>query len=134
MRLWTLLKTTSAYRLEELIPTARRPKVLTMLLALARQKAVHANASDAERLRLALESLGPVFIKFGQLLSTRRDLLPDDFADQLARLQDQVPPIDPDIAIRVIEAYLGRALSIFSRALTGSRSPPHRLPRCTAPN
>jgi len=116
MRLWTLLKTASAYRLEELIPAARRPKVLTMLLALARQKAVHANASDAERLRLALESLGPVFIKFGQLLSTRRDLLPDDFADQLARLQDQVPPIDPDIAIRVIEASLGASIiDLFAR-------------------
>ena len=46
-----------------------------------------------ERLRLALESLGPVFVKFGQLLSVRRDLIPEDLADELARLQDNVPPV-----------------------------------------
>lgn len=46
----------------------------------------------AERLRLALEALGPIFVKFGQLLSTRRDLIPADIADELAKLQDQVPP------------------------------------------
>ena len=45
-----------------------------------------------ERLRLALEALGPIFVKFGQMLSTRRDLLPQDIADELAKLQDQVPP------------------------------------------
>ena len=44
------------------------------------------------RLRLALEKLGPIFVKFGQMLSTRRDLLPQDVADELAKLQDQVPP------------------------------------------
>ena len=46
----------------------------------------------AVRLRLALESLGPIFVKFGQVLSTRRDLLPPDIADELAMLQDRVPP------------------------------------------
>lgn len=116
MRLWTLLKTASAYRLDALVPASRRPKIVTILLALARQKAVHADASDAERLRLALESLGPVFIKFGQLLSTRRDLLPEAFADQLARLQDQVPPIESDVAIRVIESSLGASVTeLFAR-------------------
>jgi len=49
-------------------------------------------ASRAERLRLALEELGPIFVKFGQALSTRRDLLPVDIADELAKLQDRVPP------------------------------------------
>ena len=65
---------------------------------------------DAARLREALESLGPVFVKFGQILSTRRDLLPLDYADELAKLQDQVPPFSSDIAIARIEASLGGAI------------------------
>jgi ubiquinone biosynthesis protein len=59
----------------------------------------------AERLRLALESLGPIFVKFGQLLSTRRDLLPQDIADELAKLQDRVPPFP----YAEVEATLKRA-------------------------
>src|ERR1039457_6505416 len=51
----------------------------------------------AVRLRLALEALGPIFVKFGQVLSTRRDLLPLDIADELAKLQDQVPPFAPEL-------------------------------------
>jgi len=65
----------------------------------------------AVRVRLALESLGPIFVKFGQMLSTRRDLLPGDFADELAKLQDRVPPFDPDMAAREIERGLGRPIS-----------------------
>lgn len=65
----------------------------------------------AVRLRMALESLGPIFVKFGQMLSTRRDLLPEDFADELARLQDRVPPFDPDAAAREIERGLGRPIA-----------------------
>jgi ubiquinone biosynthesis protein len=69
----------------------------------------------AERLRLALESLGPLFVKFGQLLSTRRDLLPEDIADELARLQDRVPPFDSELAMREIERGLGRRIAdVFS--------------------
>jgi ubiquinone biosynthesis protein len=72
-------------------------------------------APRAVRLRLALESLGPIFVKFGQVLSTRRDLLPDDFAEELARLQDQVPPFPADQAIAEIERALGRPLGeVFS--------------------
>ncbi|KXU90686.1 ubiquinone biosynthesis regulatory protein kinase UbiB [Caballeronia megalochromosomata] len=59
------------------------------------------------RLRLALESLGPIFVKFGQVLSTRRDLLPVDVADELAKLQDQVPPFDSAVAVSIIEKSLG---------------------------
>jgi len=55
------------------------------------------------RLRQALETLGPIFVKFGQVLSTRRDLLPPDIADELAHLQDRVPPFDPALAERQIE-------------------------------
>ena len=62
---------------------------------------------DAVRLREALENLGPVFVKFGQVLSTRRDLLPGDYAEQLAKLQDQVPPFPSATAVALIEQSLG---------------------------
>jgi len=79
-----------------------------------------------ERLRLALESLGPLFVKFGQLLSTRRDLLPPDIADELARLQDRVPPFDSELAQREIERGLGRSIgqvfSAFDRTPVASAS------------
>jgi ubiquinone biosynthesis protein len=68
------------------------------------------------RLRLALQDLGPIFIKFGQLLSTRRDLLPEDIADELMRLQDRVPPFESQKAIDLIESQLGAKISqVFSR-------------------
>ena len=63
------------------------------------------DAPRAERLRLALEELGPIFVKFGQALSTRRDLLPVDIADELARLQDRVPPFDGKVARGEPERY-----------------------------
>lgn len=62
----------------------------------------------SERLRLALEALGPIFVKFGQVLSTRRDLLPLDIADELAKLQDRVPPFSPELALKQIEEAYGR--------------------------
>jgi len=64
--------------------------------------------SRGERIRLALEELGPIFIKFGQAISTRRDLLPDDIADELARLQDRVTPFDASLARATIERSLGQ--------------------------
>ncbi|KMN81554.1 ubiquinone biosynthesis protein [Chromobacterium alkanivorans] len=67
-----------------------------------------ASAPLPQRVRLALESLGPIFVKFGQVLSTRRDLLPPDYADELARLQDRVPPYDGLQAREMIERSLGR--------------------------
>src|ERR1019366_8974216 len=65
-------------------------------------------ATRGERLRLALEELGPIFVKFGQLLSTRRDLLPLDIADELAKLQDRVPPFPSELAIAELEKAYGR--------------------------
>ena len=67
--------------------------------------------SRGERLRLALERLGPVFVKFGQALSTRRDLLPIDIADELAKLQDQVPPFPSEVARAAIERSFGRPVA-----------------------
>ncbi len=64
-------------------------------------------ASRAERVRRSLEDLGPIFIKFGQMLSTRRDLLPDDIADELERLQDAVPPFSGVKAQQIIEKAFG---------------------------
>ncbi|WP_394782302.1 ubiquinone biosynthesis regulatory protein kinase UbiB [Undibacterium sp.] len=65
------------------------------------------SAPRGVRLRKALEDLGPVFVKFGQVLSTRRDLLPEDIVDELSKLQDRVPPFDPDLAIAQITKSLG---------------------------
>jgi len=62
------------------------------------------------RLRRALETLGPIFVKFGQVLSTRRDLLPVDIADELAKLQDQVPPFAPELAIAEVERSFGKPI------------------------
>ncbi|MDB6085440.1 MAG: ubiquinone biosynthesis protein UbiB, partial [Gammaproteobacteria bacterium] len=70
-----------------------------------------AGATRGERLRLALEELGPIFIKFGQALSTRRDLIPVDIADELAKLQDRVPPFASAVAVAAIEAALGAKLA-----------------------
>jgi ubiquinone biosynthesis protein len=68
------------------------------------------SGSQGDRLRNVLEDLGPVFIKLGQLLSTRRDLLPDDITDGLARLQDQVQPFASSEARKIIEASLGKSI------------------------
>ncbi len=67
-------------------------------------------APRAVRLRRALETLGPIFVKFGQVLSTRRDLLPTDIADELAKLQDRVPPFPSDVAVAEIERAFGKPI------------------------
>ena len=67
-------------------------------------------ASRGERLRLALQELGPIFVKLGQAVSTRRDLIPADIAVELAKLQDQVPPFDGAVARGIVERAYGRPL------------------------
>jgi len=67
--------------------------------------------SYGERIRLTLEDLGPIFVKFGQMVSTRRDLLPDDIADELIKLQDKVPPFSGKLAVEQIEKALGSPVS-----------------------
>ena len=80
----------------------------------------------AERLREAFEALGPIFIKFGQVLSTRRDMLALDFADELAKLQDRVPPFSGDVAVSIVERALGKPIkelySDFDRTPVASAS------------
>ena len=73
------------------------------------------DAPRGVRLRMGLERLGPIFVKFGQVLSTRRDLLPADLADELAQLQDNVPPFPAEHARRLVEQAFGRSIdSIFA--------------------
>ncbi len=91
------------FGLHEFIPRfARNPFV--------RLAARRTGEPRAQRLREALETLGPIYVKFGQVLSTRRDLVPLDIADELAKLQDRVPPFPSDLAIAEIEKGLGRGI------------------------
>ena len=95
------------YGLDELVLSSfRHPwlRGLTRLLTFGR----NLRAPRGERLREALERLGPIFVKFGQVLSTRRDLMPPDIADELARLQDRVPPFATEIAVATIERAFRR--------------------------
>jgi ubiquinone biosynthesis protein len=98
------------YGLDQLVLTSfEKPwlKVIARIASLGR----NLSAPRGQRLREALEALGPIFVKFGQVLSTRRDLLPTDIADELALLQDRVPPFDAAIAVETIERAFGRKLA-----------------------
>jgi ubiquinone biosynthesis protein len=80
----------------------------------------HRGEPRAQRLREALEALGPIFVKFGQVLSTRRDLLPLDIADELAKLQDRVAPFAPALAVAEIERSLGKPVAALFAAFEES--------------
>ena len=107
-RVYKIIKTFLTYGLDELIPKKSLPwyvKLLRPSLFWLRNK--HKNKPLAQRFRLAIESLGPVFIKFGQMLSTRKDLLPEDFANELSLLQDQVSAFDGELAQQIIINAMG---------------------------
>lgn len=113
-RLYLIIRVMLSYGLDELIPKTR----LTLPLRLGRNLLFwmpnnHAQRMLGERLRLALQELGPVWIKFGQMLSTRRDLFPPAIADQLAMLQDRVQPFDGALARVHIERSMGQPLEIW---------------------
>ncbi len=105
--------TVSRYRLDTLLEGADGtdsplPPRYRWLLKTSPARLIPAGSeSRGARLRMALEQLGPVFVKFGQLMSTRRDLLPRDIADELARLQDHVPPFAGAEARRIVEQAIG---------------------------
>lgn len=107
-RFYHILKTLLQYGLEQLIPLQWQP----WYLRTARRAAFwlnnkHQDKSEGERLRLALQQLGPVWVKFGQMLSTRRDLFPDQWVDELAKLQDKVEAFPGDQARQLIIQQLG---------------------------
>ena len=108
--IWIVLR----YGLDELVLISFQKPWLTVIARIV-SFGRHLDAPRGQRLREALERLGPIFVKFGQVLSTRRDLMPLDIADELARLQDRVPPFDSDLAVAIIERALGKPVSqIFS--------------------
>jgi ubiquinone biosynthesis protein len=118
---WTVLR----FGLDELVLSSfQKPwiRVLARLVSVGR----NLKAPRGERLREALERLGPIFVKFGQVMSTRRDLLPIDIANELAKLQDRVPPFDSAVAVAIIEKAFGRPITqifaTFERAPVASAS------------
>jgi ubiquinone biosynthesis protein len=104
-----ILTTVARHRLDLLLPDTAHPFLLKCLLFPCSLWSTN-NKTHGVRLREALEELGPIYVKFGQLLSTRRDLLPDDIADELCKLQDRVPPFSSDLAIAIIEKSLNKPI------------------------
>ncbi|HWU35364.1 MAG TPA: ubiquinone biosynthesis regulatory protein kinase UbiB [Methylovorus sp.] len=118
MRFFRLLKIiviTLRYGLDEFIlGHSRLRPAQTLIRALLFWRPI--SAPRGERLRLALEALGPIFVKFGQMLSTRRDLIPLDIADELAKLQDRVPPFPYEQAAAIMEEAYGMPVAqVFER-------------------
>lgn len=98
------------YKLDEFLPASKLYRPVRLLRVFAPWHVNHemAGRPRGERLRLALNEMGPVYVKFGQIISTRRDLIPLDIADELALLQDQVPPFPGEEARKIIEQALDR--------------------------
>ena len=88
-----------------------RPLKFLLLFSLSRW--TNRYVSYGERIRKACEELGPIFVKFGQLLSTRLDVMPDDIAKELIKLQDRVPPFCSETAKNIIEKSLGNSIETF---------------------
>jgi ubiquinone biosynthesis protein len=104
------------YRVDELFPSTRPRRLVRLSRALFARTPRHVAAMNrGQRVRLALEALGPLFVKFGQILSTRRDLLPPDVAEELALLQDRVAPFDGREAQRAVERALGQPVGALFR-------------------
>jgi ubiquinone biosynthesis protein len=106
LRLLKIFRVLIKYGLDEIamsgLPVPRTAKLVDTLFFWR-----DISSPRGRRLRMALEELGPIFVKFGQVLSTRRDLMPADIADELAKLQDRVPPFSSELAVAQIERSLG---------------------------
>jgi ubiquinone biosynthesis protein len=103
------------YGLDEIISATHLLRPLRFLFYLEPRRR-DPSAPPGERIRLALEELGPIFVKFGQAISTRRDLLPPEIANELAKLQDAVPPFPTEQAIAILESAYERPVDeVFKR-------------------
>lgn len=120
LRFLRIVYTLIRYRLDVFIPFQLSPwyirYTLGLVCSIGREKATEKRARN---IRLAIESLGPIFVKFGQILSTRRDLLDEELANELAQLQDNVPPFSGETAQDIIEKSLKAPVSeVFSEFST----------------
>jgi ubiquinone biosynthesis protein len=125
LRVLKILRVVLRYGLDNIaISSLAAPRFASMIDKLVFWRDI--SAPRGERLRRALEELGPIFVKFGQVLSTRRDLIPPDIAEELARLQDRVPPFDSDLAItqikRSLHAHPDELFAHFDRVPKASAS------------
>ena len=115
LRLITIQRILVGYRLDELldkVPVLKSFKYFFILLP----RKISKNSSIGERIRRALEELGPIFVKFGQVISTRRDLLPEEIADELAKLQDQVTPFSKSQAQEILNTAYDKSIDqIFKK-------------------
>lgn len=115
LRLWRIGWLILRYRLDTLVPWSSLPWWVRWL-SVGRFFFPRPKTPGPVRLRLFFEALGPVFVKFGQILSTRRDLYPKIYADELVQLQDRVPPFPGERAIAVVEESLGKPIdTLFAR-------------------
>ncbi|MBR6877387.1 MAG: ubiquinone biosynthesis regulatory protein kinase UbiB, partial [Neisseriaceae bacterium] len=110
-RFVVISKTIYRYALSDIVVQHVQQKWLQRLVRLLPRSQKFAHESVPVRLRLALESLGPIFVKLGQVLSTRPDLLPESYALELAKLQDKVPPFDAQISRQQIEQSFNKKIS-----------------------
>jgi ubiquinone biosynthesis protein len=114
-RILTIQRVLVKYGLDEFIKKTHLLRPLRFVFYLLPRRR-DTSAPLGERIRLALEELGPIFVKFGQAISTRRDLLPPDIADELAKLQDMVPPFPAEQAIAILNAAYGDPVEqVFQR-------------------
>jgi ubiquinone biosynthesis protein len=125
LRLLKIFTVATRYGLDEIaISGLQAPRTARLLGAVFFWRRI--TSPRAVRLRMALEELGPIFVKFGQVLSTRRDLLPPDIVDELALLQDRVPPFDSELAVaqvtRALGAHPDQLFASFDRTPVASAS------------
>ncbi|MGY0617815.1 ubiquinone biosynthesis regulatory protein kinase UbiB [Lysobacter sp. A378] len=111
-RAWRIGRVLLRHRLDDLLDGTAAERWLKLARPFVPRAPVSiAMQSRGARLRLALQELGPIFVKFGQILSTRRDLVPPDIAAELALLQDRVAPFDGELARTIVEEALGRPVT-----------------------